>query len=411
MIANILGVSAKTLVILNLEDAVDIALENNIELKLAKTELDIQEAQIKIAKARLNPNLISDNGIAEKTYRLGLEKTFEMGNKRKKRIELSEIAKKETETKIDTLKLDIEAQIRKSYAKLFILQEKNKLFKELLQANQELLELAQKREASGDIANIDLLQIDMANLKIQNDMLSLNTELQTAKNTFKSLLNQELLDELELINPKDTNTLWMSLGVDLNSTGDKINPEIFTKLYEIAVSKRPEFTNSIVKSQYATKNLELAYSKRIPNLSLTAGPDLVLNDGASDDVGFFVTGTLPLPIFDRNQGQIQSAKASQTQALQEQDLLKRKIALEINNSAIKAINLNTQLNTLEKGIVEKSKIVSEKTYRCFEEGKCSTLTVLANQESYINAQIIYYDMIQAYQDSLIDLARATGVSL
>ncbi|TWW08666.1 hypothetical protein E3A20_22030, partial [Planctomyces bekefii] len=37
------------------------------------------------AQARLNPNLISDNGIAEKTYRLGLEKTFEMGNKRKKK--------------------------------------------------------------------------------------------------------------------------------------------------------------------------------------------------------------------------------------------------------------------------------------------------------------------------------------
>ena len=406
-----LGVSAKANMILSLEDALGIAMNNSIQLNIAKTELDIKNAEIKIAQARINPNLISDNGIAEKTYRVGLEKTFELGNKRKKRIELAEISKKETETKIDAIKLDIETDIRKTYARLFTLQEKYKLFQELLKTNEELLELAKKREASGDIANIDLLQIEMANLKIQNDMVSLNTELQTAKNSFNSLLNLALETEVELINPNLTDTLWQALGVDLSADGEKLNPELFLRLYNLASSKRPEFANSLTRTKLAEKEIELAYSQRIPNLSLTAGPDLVINDGASDDIGFFVTGNLPLPIFNRNQGQIQSAKAFQKQIEQEQELLKRKIVLEINNRTIEALNLDKQLNQIEKGIVEKSKIVSEKTYRCFEEGKCSTLTVVTNQESYINAQIVYYDMIQAYQVALVNLARAIGVSL
>jgi len=402
---------AKPDLILNLESALDIAIENSIQLNIAKTELDIKNAEIKIARARLNPNLVSDNGIAEKTYRLGLEKTFEMGNKRKKRIEVAEISKKETETKIDAIKLDIETDIRKTYAQLFTLQEKNKLFQDLLETNQGLLDLAKKREASGDIANIDMLQIEMANLKIQNDMVSLSTELQTARSTFNSLLNQDLETEIELINPNSESELWQALGVDLSAEGDKVNPEVLVRLYALADSKRPELANLQIKNQLANKELELAYSQRIPNLSLTAGPDLVINDGASDDLGFFVSGSLQLPIFNRNQGEILSARASQKQIQQEQELLKRKITLEINNRTVTALNLEKQLNHIEKGIVEKSKIVSEKTYRCFEEGKCSTLTVIANQESYINAQIVYYDMIQAYQTALVNLARAVGVSL
>jgi len=411
ILISMLSASAKPALIMNLDDALVRAMENSIQLNIAKTELDIKNAEIKIAQARLNPNLVSDNGIAEKTYRLGLEKTFEMGNKRKKRIELAEISKKETETKIDTIKLDIESEIRKSYTRLFVLQEKNKLFQDLLKTNQRLQELAEKREASGDIANIDLLQIEMANLKIQNDMLSLNTELQTAKNSFNALLNQALDTELELINPNSASTLWQALGVDLSADGNKLNPELLARLHDLAITKRPELANSLIKTKLAQKEVELAYSQRIPNLSLTAGPDLVINDGASDDMGFFVTGNLALPFFNRNQGQIQSAKASQKQIEQEQELLKRKITLEINNRTIEALNLDKQLNQIEQGIVEKSKIVSEKTYRCFEEGKCSTLAVVANQESYINAQIVYYDMIQAYQDALVNLARAVGVSL
>lgn len=406
-----LSASAKPAVIINLDEALVMAMENSIQLNIAKTELDIKNAEIKIAQTRLNPNLVSDNGIAEKTYRLGLEKTFELGNKRKKRIEVAEISKKETETKIDTIKLDIESEIRKSYTQLFVLQEKNKLFTELLKTNQRLQELAEKREASGDIANIDLLQIEMANLKIQNDMLSLDTELQTTKNSFNSLLNQSLDTELELINPNSASTLWQALGVDLSADGDKLNPELLTRLHDLAITKRPELANSLIKAKLAEKEVELAYSQRIPNLSLTAGQDLVVNDGASDNIGFFVTGSLALPFFNRNQGQIQSAKAIQKQTEQEQELLKRKISLEINNRTIEALNLDKQLNQIEKGIVEKSKIVSEKTYRCFEEGKCSTLAVVANQESYINAQIVYYDMIQAYQTALVNLARAVGVSL
>jgi cobalt-zinc-cadmium efflux system outer membrane protein len=411
IVVTCLASNAKPLLIMSLEDAVSIAIQNNPQINLAKTELEINDAEIRIAQARLNPNLVSDSGIAEKTYRVGIEKTFELGDKRNKRIELAKITKQETQTRINGLQLEIESATRKAYTKLFVLQEKNRLYNELKTNNQNLLTIAQKREQSGDIASIDTMQIEMVNLKTNNNLLSLNTELQTALHEFNSLLNQDLNTQIDLLNPNTKTTLGTALGVDLNDTEKLKQPEIINQLINIALEKRTELQGNQVKSQLASKGLELAYSQRIPNLSITAGPDLVLNDGKSDDLGFFVIGNLPLPIFNRNQGEIQSAKALQKQTQQEKELLTKKIILDINNKIVEYTNLSEQVNKVETEIILKSKTINEKSLRCFEEGKCSALTVATNQEAFIKAQLDYCDLILAYQNALIDLGKALGVSL
>jgi hypothetical protein len=93
---------------INLEEAINISLERSPKLKAAEAQLAIGKANVITAKSRINPNLVSDNGLAEKTYRLGIEKTLELGSKRSKRIELAENNKKQIESEINLLKTESE---------------------------------------------------------------------------------------------------------------------------------------------------------------------------------------------------------------------------------------------------------------------------------------------------------------
>ncbi len=49
-----------------LDTAIQTALQNNPKLQAARLKLDVSDAQVVTAGARLNPSLVSDNGLAEK---------------------------------------------------------------------------------------------------------------------------------------------------------------------------------------------------------------------------------------------------------------------------------------------------------------------------------------------------------
>lgn len=78
---------------ITLSKAIELGVLNNPTLKAARAKLGISDAQILQAGLLSNPNIISDNGFAEDTFRVGIEQTIELGNKRSRRIKLQKCKK------------------------------------------------------------------------------------------------------------------------------------------------------------------------------------------------------------------------------------------------------------------------------------------------------------------------------
>lgn len=397
---------------INLEEAINISLERSPRLKAAEAQLAIGKANVITAKSRINPNLVSDNGLAEKTYRLGIEKTLELGSKRSKRIELAENNKKQIESEVSLLKLNLRTEVRQTYTALYVLQEKYKCFQNIIESTEKLLDIAVKREKSGATANLDTLQVEMVNLKAKNELENIGSQLIQAQNKLNAFFNQDLRTVLELENPNKLsiiNTEAAQIGVTEQSpfTAAPIDDGIDT-LINTALTKRPEMKINLNKQTGSVTELELAKANRIPNLSITLGPDLVLNNSGNNSTGIFIIGNMQLPLLYQGQGQIQAAKAKNTQFAKEKEDLINQISLEVSNAYNMLNANNAKLKRFETELNPKADIINEKSLRCFEEGKCPVFIPISAKQSLIDTRINYLNAIADYQNSISDLERALG---
>lgn len=110
-IINILPALAQVIQIATLTQALDQAIKNNPQLSATRARLGVSEAQIMTANAWLNPAIVTDNGIAEKTYRVGIQEIFELGGKRDKRRALAQAQRDVVASEIDTAILDLKKML------------------------------------------------------------------------------------------------------------------------------------------------------------------------------------------------------------------------------------------------------------------------------------------------------------
>lgn len=387
---------------LSLPHAVEQALIHNPKLKAARSKLGISDAQIITAGTRINPSIISDNGIAEKTYRLGIEQTFELGGKRKRRVELSKAQRESVLAEINTQVLDIRSDVRKAYLELYNTQERHKTYQQILKVTDDLLQITKKREQAGDVSKFDVLQTEIANVNTNNELQTNLISLNQAKNRLASLLNQPLADTATLEKPE-------LLGRDslLAPTASQQNVD---SLIEEAFKNRPEIKHDMQAIAVTKAERALAIANRIPNLKLTAGPDYVY-DGTDKTFNIFVMGNLELPLFNRQQGKIAEAEASGQQLGDELSATKNTIRLEVMN-AHTAYTLNHQrVLRYENQLLPYAQEVVKKSQQAFEEGKTSILTAIAAQKAFSNTKLSYLMALLDYQNAISDLERAIGTGL
>ncbi|MEI8377146.1 MAG: TolC family protein [bacterium] len=401
LLLNISIVQAQTL---TLNQALNLALTNNPKLQAAQAMLGISEARIIIAQTLRNPALVTDNGTAEKTYRGGIEQTFELDGKRKKRTNLAKTEKEVIENEIKTVTLDLKSNVRKSYIKLFNAQQKFNASNDILNISNELVDIAKKRNLAGDIAELDVIQAENLQVNAKNDLETSRLQINQAFNKLNMLVNQVLGYDVQLEKPILIDAMITPLGTEKS----------IDELISEANNNRPEI-KKIQKSLEASNNMmAVVKANRIPNLTLAVGPDLVTSGGegakSPNETGVFVVGRIDLPIFNRQQGQIKEVEAQIIQQRKELAAMQNQIAYELKDTVTKIKINSIKIQLYENEIIPKSQSVVEKSRRSFEEGMSSIIIPINAQQSYINTRFGYIQVLTEYQNSISDLERNLGIN-
>lgn len=389
---------------ITLDEAIQLALQHNHNLLAARTTIQQSQADETTANLRPNPTLFADweylplfSPSAQNSQYLhdsteadlGLGYLIERGKKRQHRLQ----AAKDITAQTRSLVADNERSLTFSVASLFVnvqLAESTlELAEQDLKSFQQTVDLGEIRYKAGAISEDDYL-------KIKLQLLQFETDLQQAQ-----LARVQALSDLRQLFG------YESVSTDYDVAGSFDYQPLKGNLEDLqlkALQNRPDLRGAQQGVAAANSQYELQRAIGRPDVTVQANYSHV---NAINTATFY--GSIPLPIFNRNQGEIAKSRFAITQA-QEQEKATNGQALTDVRDAYESLRTNDKVVTLFRSgyldIAQKDRDISEYAYK---RGAASLLNFLDAERSYRATQLAYRQALAAYLLALEQLREAVGV--
>jgi cobalt-zinc-cadmium efflux system outer membrane protein len=118
--------------------------------------------------------------------------------------------------------------------------------------------------------------------------------------------------------------------------------------------------------------------------------------------------SVPVPLFDRNRGEIQRAAAELLAAEHESTWRERSVLAEVEGAYLALQRLAAQARALQPSFLSLADDANRITLAAYQEGGATLLQVLDAARTQTNAQLTYYRALLAERQSRFDLAMAVG---
>jgi cobalt-zinc-cadmium efflux system outer membrane protein len=170
-----------------------------------------------------------------------------------------------------------------------------------------------------------------------------------------------------------------------------------------ATTHRPELVAADARLKAAAAGVSLEQRSVLRELGVMGGVKRMLGDAS------LVAGlSMPLPIFDRNRGEIQRARAEQRIATFDRESTRRQVVAEVRSAYSAVTMLDSQVARIDGSMLqraEESRRIAEGAYR---EGATSLTQVLDAARALVDARESYYRAVFARNQGLIELNAAIG---
>jgi cobalt-zinc-cadmium efflux system outer membrane protein len=261
--------------------------------------------------------------------------------------------------------------------------------RESLEFYDRLLAVSRDRFNAGDIAAVDLDRVELQRVQFESDVQTAAVNLRTAKIQLLAILND--------------NTPVDRLDVDAPFTFT----EVLTPLEEFrqyALESRPDLQAALQAVTKARTDARLAVANG------STDPTVGMDFGRDPPIAAFfgVSASIPLRIFDRNQGE----KARTQLEIGRSDRLVTATRLQITSdvdSAYASIQSTlTLLRPYKAKYLAQAARVRETISFSYQHGGASLLDFLQAQQEYRGIQLSYLNLIAAYLNSTSQMNFAIG---
>jgi len=294
---------------ITIEQAEKQFLEKNLQLLAKRYNIAIVDAAIVQAKVLNNPTIgVGDinfwhpnaaeeievtpatwgNGII---FSVELEQVIRTAKKRKKLMDLEKVSKEIAIQEFELFLLSLKTELRTILYETIYLQSYLGVMKMQEESINYLVEIHKKQASAGNVAKSELIRLQSSLIELEAEANEIQTELNNQHKKLKVLLNIAPGMEITVL-PSD---------ITIKSP-DEI---LLVDLFEMAKNSRPEFLLSDLDIKYYEKLLVYEKAQRLPDIALSLNYDRY-GGVWKNFVGIGIS--LDIPIFDRNQGNIKTAK-------------------------------------------------------------------------------------------------------
>ena len=386
--------------LLTLEQALALVAAHQPELALARLDVAAAEGRRQQAGLLPNPTLAAEaenfggrgdrTGTAVTEYTVQLEQPLELGGKRGKRVRVAECERQLAAFDLAAAQLEAQAETRRRFTALLAAQARVALEEEQLALTEEFCRAADLRVKAGRASPLESTraQIELTKQRVAREQAV--AARQAARVQLAALWNSVM--------PRFTTAAGEVQELPELRALDQLLPEL---------PRNPDVARHIMEVEQRRAALEVVRAARIPDLNASAGMRW-FND--NNEYAFVAGLSLPLPVFDRQQGALREATALLLKAEQAQRaaLVRAQTALTTAHQNLAAARAKAL--ALQNEIVTGAEQTLAATRAGYAQGKFAYLDVLEAQRTLGEARLARLDALAECRQAASDIQRLISPS-
>jgi cobalt-zinc-cadmium efflux system outer membrane protein len=377
-----------------LADAVREAIDKNLGLLAERYNVTIAEARILTARLRPNPVLTLDSDYIDFLHRFNRENqagptelsartdfVLERGGKRERRIEVADNARAVAQLQLlnttRTLVLDVES----AFVEVLAAKETLALARENLKSFNAIVEVNTNRVKAGDLAQVELLRSQVAALQFQNAVRQADSRMKLARTRLQALMGRPYSLDFDAVG-------------ELRRDAAPLDMEEFRRA---AIELRPDLQALKRDQARSTADLRLQMAQGKVDFTVSSQYHWQFDNAKGNSIGFFFSA--PLPVFNRNQGEIERARREQQQIEARIRALEHDIRAEVESAYQQYGVARELLENVERNMLAQARDVRETIEYSYRRGEATFVDLL-------DAQRAFNDTMQSYNEARADFARS-----
>ena len=191
-------------------------------------------------------------------------------------------------------------------------------------------------------------------------------------------------------------------------------PVLGEPLLRLALSTRPDLAAYRLGVRRAEADVGLAVANRYPDIYVLLQPYTFQDDtplGLKSAHSWGVGVSVPLPVFNRNQGNIQRAKLNVSQTSTELSALEQQVVFEVRQAERQYSVTRTAVERIERSLLPNARLEHDRTYRLYVAGRADELIFLTAERDFDQVVRQYRDTLVRHRRAMLKLNTAVGLRI
>jgi len=358
---------------------------NNLELIAERYNIEMAEAEVIQAKLFENPVISLEqnvyNRLNGKYFDMGkegeavveIEQLIYIAGQRNKRVRVEKLNKAMAVHQFEEVLRTLKSELNSKFIELYYTEKSLSIYDKEIEYLQHLLEVMKEQNDKGNISLLEKSRIQALLLSLQqernetsNQLISLQGDMKlllglNATETFEPVLDESVLKQIDITSIP---------FIELNNR----------------LAERPDLKMARTNIQASRANVSLQKSLAFPEVSLKGSYDRA---GNFCDNYFAIGLSISIPVFNRNQGNIKSARLSVLQNTSREELARKQAEKE----------LFTGYARLEKAV----KLYNSSNYELERDFETIIDGVNTNFRKRNISLLEFIDYYQAYKETCLQL--------
>ena len=398
---------------LTLEAAIDLLLRSNLDLRARRFEIPQAEADVLTAGLRANPILYTDSqlipyGNFSKTrpggpnqFDLNLSYPFDLSGKRRARTLVAARAKCVQEAQFqDAVRLQIDA-LGSAFVDVLAAAEYVRYARASVAGLDEVLAVTRRSQARGNAGRDDVDRVAIQRDSAEIGATDADEALRKARRALALMLN---------LPPGQAEGLRVRGSVRDTFPPPPPTPE----LVRLALAYRPDLNAYRLGVRRAEADVTLARANRYQDVYVQYQPYTFQNDhpfGSKGAHSWALGMAVPLPIANRNQGNIRRAELNVGQTQVELAALERRVVAEVEQAARDYATTRAAVERLERSLLPTAARVRDNTLRLLGRGGAEVVGYLNARREFNDLVREYFDFVVRHRRQMLALNTAVGLRI